>query len=75
MPYKDPEKRREVHRKSMKNAYLFQLTVRYKKDEPELYDALLKAAQDSGVSVAEYCKSATTEKLISTGYYQDQEQN
>lgn len=75
MPYKDPEKRRESNRKSLKNVYLCNLTVRYKKCEPELYDALLKAAQDSGVSAAEYCKTAATEKLTSTGYYQDQEQN
>ena len=76
MPYKDIEKQRAANRKTQKNAYLCRLTVRFKKNEPELYEGLLKAAHDSGVSPAEYCKTATVEKLIAQGYYQEnQEQN
>ena len=75
MPYKDPNKRREAAIRRHKELYYPQIALQFRRDNPDLYDGLCKAAQDSGITITEYCKSATVEKLISQGYYQDQEQN
>lgn len=76
MPYKDPKMRNAVSIRRHKEAYFPQISIRFRKDNPDLYDGLCKAAQDSGITITEYCKTATVEKLIAQGYYQEnQEQN
>ena len=76
MPYKDPDKRREASIRRHKIAYYSAIAIRFRRDNPDLYDGLCKAAQDSGITITEYCKTATVEKLITQGYYQEnQEQN
>jgi len=67
MPYKDPEKQKQAVLESRKKCYS-PITIRIKKDDEDMYEALQTASSTISVSVAEYMRKSTREKLIRDGY-------
>lgn len=57
MPYQKPEEH-----------WYPRICIKMRKSEPRLYEQLQSAAEKSGVSVPEYMRIATREKLIRDGY-------
>ena len=63
MPYKDPEKRRAVQKKSKQNLYHTTIQVYIPKSDDPLYDNLTAAANKYQISIPEYLRIAAKEKL------------
>lgn len=71
MPYKDKEKRAEFLNKFIENKYVAVTNVRFPRSQEELYIAAKLAAEHKSVSIAEYMRVATREKLVRDGYLRE----
>ena len=67
MPYKDPEKRKEMIVKSQEKIYAKTVYVRIRHDSG-MSDPLDRAAEANGQTVSAYMQEAAREKLIRDGY-------
>lgn len=67
-PTKDPQKAREIVKKSRAKIFCGSMMIYLRVDEPEYNDALEQAASKEGISRQQYMKRATQEKLIRDGY-------
>lgn len=71
MPYKDKEKQAEFLNKFIENKYVAVTNVRFPRSQEELYIAAKLAAEHKSVSIAEYMRVATREKLVRDGYLRE----
>lgn len=71
-PTKDPEKAKEVVKKSKAKLFCGSMQIYLRVDEPEYNSALAQAAADLGISRQQYLKSAAIEKLKKDGYLNDE---
>ena len=67
MPYKDPEKQKQAVLDARSKCFP-SITIRIKREDGAMYSALKYASTDISVSVAEYMRIATKEKLQRDGY-------
>ena len=63
MPYSDRRKGYEIDRKSAEKIYLASTTIRFRRDDKRFYDKLTAESEKLGITIAEYMRRATREKL------------
>lgn len=63
MPYKDPEKRKEAVKKSREKHLDARINVGIPKGDGSIYKALVEVTTKENITIAEYMRQATIEKL------------
>ena len=63
-----PTNKSLIDMKSAQKIYYPGINVRIRRDDDGLYDSIVEAAKDAGISLPEYMKTAAREKLIRDGY-------
>lgn len=67
MPYADPEKRKAARAKT-RESYIGVMSVRFKKDDEQFYNALQAASEAQSITPSEYMRRAARECLKCDGY-------